>query len=105
LARDRYQTKEGNEAVLTTMKMETETIRRRRSGGIGSQRTSCKYGKVLRVNPKAKRRKKWHGVLPAVLRSSEASHNRRRSTKRRNPSLVLELGLRREWRARFGELG
>jgi hypothetical protein len=39
--------KEGNEAVLTTMKMETEMIRRRRTGGIGSRWTSCKYGEVL----------------------------------------------------------
>jgi hypothetical protein len=39
--------KEGNEVVLTTMKMETETIRRRRTSGIGGRRTSCKYDEVL----------------------------------------------------------
>jgi hypothetical protein len=97
--------KEGNDAVLTTMKMEADMIQGRRTGGIGGRRTFYKYDEVLQVNQRPKEGENGTGVLPTVLRSSATSQNRRRSTKWRNPSLVLELGFWREMASLIRRVG
>jgi hypothetical protein len=69
--------KEGNEAVLTTMKMEAEMIQGRRTGGSGGRRTSCSYDVVLRVNQRPKEGENGTGVFPTMLQSLAESQIRR----------------------------
>jgi hypothetical protein len=75
LERGSHETKGEDEGVLTKVKMEAEMAQRR-------------AGEVI-----------------TMLRSSAASQNRRRSTKRRNPRLVLELGFQREMASSIRRIG